>query len=160
VTVYLPASMGKDAKGKEQIPDISNADRLVIHAFGLPADTAAPGQPAWTAPLVTACEQDSATDCQTLAAAYRTGSSDKGTVTPDAALAERFSKRFIETGSRNCAMGAPENCYVLGRAYLTGEDVPANPDLGVALVQKACAAGVDAACSFQAGNPVFQAQPR
>ena len=160
-TAFMPLSTGLGAKGKEQVMDVSRANRLLIHVFGLPADAAAKGQPAWTGPMVTACEQGSAADCQTLAVAYRTGSSDKGSVTPDAALAERFSKRFVEMGERSCALGTPESCFVLGRAYISGEDVPADRDRGIALVQKACGTGVQAACDFQASNPsAFQAQPR
>jgi hypothetical protein len=88
-----------------------------------------------------------------LAAAYRTGTSDEGSVKPDVALAQRFSERFVAAGELSCALGTPETCFSLGLAYLQGEDAPENHDRGVALIQKACGNGAQAACDWQAANP-------
>lgn len=159
-TSFFPPATGVATGGKPVVPDVSRATRVVLYVDPLPADAVPTGQPAWVEPRATACEQGSAPDCKTLAAAYRTGSSEEGAVEKDEQLAAHYRKRFIALGESNCALGASETCFLLGLAYIGGDDAPANRDRGVALVQKACGTGVQAACDWQVANPTaIQADP-
>jgi hypothetical protein len=152
-TSYLPPVSGVRTGGETVIADVSKATRLVVHVVALPANSVPSGQPSWVAPRVTACEQGSAADCKTLAAAYRTGNGAEGSVKANADLAQRFSKQFVLVSERNCALGSPAVCFVLGLAYEQGENAPQKHDRGIALIQKACAGGEQAACDWQVANP-------
>jgi hypothetical protein len=152
-TSDLPPVTGVRTGGESIIADVSKATRLVVYVVALPENTVPSGQPSWVAPRVAACEQGSAADCKALAAAYRTGQSEEGSVEENADLAQRFSKRFVSVSEMSCALGSPAVCFALGLAYEQGEDAPQKHERGIALIQKACAGGDQAACDWQVANP-------
>jgi hypothetical protein len=147
-TSHLPAVTGIRSGGKPLIPDVSRATRLVLNVDTVPADAVPAGQPPWVGARATACEQGSVADCQALAAAFRTGKAEAGSVKPDPALAERFSRRFARIGESACARGTSDACFLLGTAYVAGEDVAPNPERGESLIQKACGADYEPACGW------------
>jgi hypothetical protein len=160
-TIELPPAGGIGKGGQPQVAGFGAADRVVLNVLALPEAVLPPGQPAWVASLATACQQGSTADCATLASAYRTGKSEHGSVKPDETLANRFDQQVITTGELNCATGRPDACFAVGHAYMMGQGVAADGDRGIAMIQKACALGDQAACDWQAANPdALQAEPR
>ena len=66
------------------------------------------------------------------------------------------SSSYAQATARSCDAGSMEACYELGVMYRTGEEwVNRNNDHSLRLLQRACSAGVQAACTAgSAPNPM------